>query len=113
MATDRHPDSYHVGVLMMSKGCQLRRLIEQRGLDCFWCGRKCDPSLRSDADLYPTKEHIIRKADGGSSKMHNLTVACRYCNTTRHKPGWKPPPKNEPEGTANKDRNGSGADNNS
>lgn len=69
--------------------CSIRRLIERDGLRCHWCHRICDPSRRPCADLYPTREHVIRKADGGTSSMHNLVVACRKCNNSRHSPNFR------------------------
>lgn len=63
---------------------QLRLLIERDGLRCIWCKRLCNPSLSPSADAFPTKEHIIRRADGGSNRMSNLKVACRKCNNHRH-----------------------------
>jgi len=69
---------------------QILLLIERDGLGCHWCGRTCDPNLDPNADLYPTREHLIRKCDGGSSRMHNLVLACRKCNNTRHSPWFVP-----------------------
>ena len=59
-------------------------LIQRDGLLCHWCGLQCDPCLSSNADLFPTKDHVIRRADGGSNDLSNLVVACRKCNNTRH-----------------------------
>lgn len=73
-------------ILAMRPKSQLRRLIIRYGLTCCWCGRICNPTLAPNADAYPTREHLIRKADGGSSRMHNLKVACRKCNNSRHHP---------------------------
>ncbi|GJE77761.1 HNH endonuclease [Methylorubrum suomiense] len=30
-----------------------------------------------------TREHIVRKADGGGDNRRNLTIACHLCNITR------------------------------
>ena len=69
---------------------QLRRLIERDGLYCCWCGSLCDPRKKPSSDLFPTREHVVRLADGGSSRMENLKVACRKCNNSRHHVNWKP-----------------------
>lgn len=70
---------------------QLRRLILRDGLACCWCKRTCNPDVSKSADAFPTREHLVRKADGGSSQMYNQRIACRKCNNTRHAPGWLPP----------------------
>ncbi len=66
----------------------LQKLIERDGINCCWCGVVCQPFLLETADRYPTIEHVIRKADGGSENMTNLKVACRKCNNGRHHPNW-------------------------
>lgn len=63
---------------------QLSRLILRDGLKCCWCRRICNIWAQSSCDAFPTREHIVRKADGGSSRMTNLAVACRKCNSSRH-----------------------------
>lgn len=87
----------HPAVLRMRKKSQLRRLIERDGLKCHWCGRFCNPGLVSNSAEYPTREHVIRKADGGSSRMENQRLACRKCNNSRHAPGWFPGKRREPK----------------
>jgi hypothetical protein len=37
------------------------------------------------------KDHLVRRADGGTGQLDNLVVACRKCNNERHQPGWQPP----------------------
>lgn len=68
----------------MKPNSSLRRLIHRDGLDCHWCGQQCDPRLSPNADMFPTREHLIRLADGGGSSMKNLVLACRKCNNGRH-----------------------------
>ncbi len=67
---------------------QIERLILRDGLFCHWCGFECDPKQPPNHDLFPTREHLIRRADGGSSRMENLKIACRKCNGTRHDRDW-------------------------
>lgn len=62
---------------------QIRSLIARDGLKCHWCGKLCDPTEHANTDLFPTKEHLIRKRDGGSNHMSNLVIACRKCNNER------------------------------
>lgn len=69
----------------------LQRVIEAYGLECHWCQRPCDPELSCNADLFPTRDHVVRLADGGSNKMDNIVIACRKCNGSRHHEGWTPP----------------------
>jgi 5-methylcytosine-specific restriction endonuclease McrA len=65
-------------------------LIARDGLDCYWCGRLCNPDLSPNADLFPTRDHLIRRADGGKDNLKNQVIACRKCNSSRHVPGWEP-----------------------
>lgn len=65
---------------------KMLRLLERDGPLCHWCQRKTDPGLRSSSRLYPTLDHVVRRADGGSNDMSNLVIACRRCNNERHKP---------------------------
>lgn len=62
----------------------LRRVIETYGLRCLWCDKICNPELHPHHPAYPTKEHIIRRVDGGTDCMGNMAIACRKCNTGRH-----------------------------
>lgn len=75
----------------------LQSLIERHGLKCCWCGRTCDPSLSSNADLYPTREHLIRRCDGGKNTVENLRIACRKCNGSRHSLNWEHASKHPPQ----------------
>lgn len=61
----------------------LGNIIRIRGLKCHWCGHECNWSLSPSADLYPTREHLIRRADGGKTVLGNLVIACRKCNNER------------------------------
>lgn len=85
------PQEFRKRKRINSKGTQMKRLIARDGLKCFWCRQLCDLSLPANAPLSPTKDHLVRRADGGTSSMWNLVLACRKCNTSRHAPGWKPP----------------------
>lgn len=61
-----------------------RKLIRDRGMNCYWCNRETSLLISPDADLYCTLEHLIRVADGGKTEWDNCTIACRKCNNTRH-----------------------------
>lgn len=82
-----HPG--HGGPRKRSPKSPIGRLIARDGLLCHWCKNLCDPTLSSTADRYPTRDHLIRQADGGSNRLENLVLACRKCNNGRHSPGWK------------------------
>jgi len=43
---------------------------------CFWCGEYINPSDR-------TLEHIKELSQGGVHSIHNITMACRSCNSRR------------------------------
>lgn len=70
----------------------LQALIDRDGLHCCWCGQLCDLNANRDTDLYPTREHVVRLADGGSNDPSNLTIACRKCNNSRGTLQGKPTP---------------------
>lgn len=76
--------------LSFAEAPPLSYLVEHRGLNCHWCGRLCDWNQFPSGPLSPSRDHVIRLADGGSNHFDNLVVACYRCNTSRHTPGWKP-----------------------
>ncbi len=51
-------------------------LLEKWGRKCVYCGKK---------DVPLEKEHIHPKANGGSNRVSNLTLACRPCNQKKDK----------------------------
>jgi 5-methylcytosine-specific restriction endonuclease McrA len=51
---------------------------------CHWCGVPLDIDAAGDAWNYPTIDHILRRVDGGTNAMYNLTLACARCNAGRH-----------------------------
>jgi len=60
---------YQQGVL---QGYEVREyLLEKWGRECAYCG---------DDGVPLQVEHILAKARGGSSRISNLTLACRDCN---------------------------------
>ena len=63
---------------------KLTEAIKRNGLTCMWCKKICNPFLSPNADAFPTREHIIRKADGGGNEQSNIGIACRKCNSSRH-----------------------------
>lgn len=63
---------------------KMRKLYERDGLACCWCGQTCDPRAKPNSPKFPTKEHVIRLADGGKDSLDNLKIACRKCNNSRH-----------------------------
>lgn len=36
-----------------------------------------------------TKEHLTRRADGGTGKAHNIVLACAGCNSKRGDTDWQ------------------------
>lgn len=63
---------------------RLRLEIYARG---DWKCQLCFSPVRPDADpnhpRYPTLDHIVPRALGGSDGAENLRLACRQCNTLR------------------------------
>lgn len=63
---------YQQGTLM---GYEIREyLLEKFNRKCFYCGKKNIP-----LDI----EHIHPKGRGGTSRIDNLTIACRPCNSAK------------------------------
>lgn len=62
---------------------------------CDWTCQLCLSPVRPDEDSnhprYPTLDHIVPRARGGSDDPENLRLACRQCNTRRGTNiGWTP-----------------------
>lgn len=55
--------------------------------DAGWVCQLCQCPTRSNEDSnhprYPTLDHIVPRAHGGSDSLENLRLACRQCNITR------------------------------
>lgn len=68
----------------------LDALIERDGCTCYLCGRKTD---REDhylsrgwftiGDSYPTIDHVVPLAKGGTHTWGNVRLACRLCNSRK------------------------------
>jgi 5-methylcytosine-specific restriction endonuclease McrA len=59
---------------------QVRQQLYEQDRECFWCGRKL--CLDHNQPNFATIEHIVKKANGGSSNIRNLTLACMPCNSS-------------------------------
>lgn len=57
---------------------------------CVWCGSKCILDGNPNEDLFATRDHVVRLAEGGADNLSNMVLACRKCNNTRHVEGWVP-----------------------
>jgi 5-methylcytosine-specific restriction endonuclease McrA len=64
------------------------KLIERDGLNCCWCGKRCDENASDTNDSYPTIEHLIPRSKGGHTTMDNCKIACRKCNNARGNPEY-------------------------
>lgn len=61
----------------------LNRLIQRDGLECYICGKTCDPSDKrwgSFGPDYPTIDCVVALKNGGSFTWDNVRVACGECN---------------------------------
>lgn len=61
-------------------------LIRRDGLDCYICGKTCDPSDKrwgSFGPDYPTIDCVVALKNGGSFTWDNVRVACGECNCAR------------------------------
>lgn len=58
-------------------------LIQRDGMNCHWCKKTMDLSAPLNTGNFPTIEHILPKAKGGTDDERNLALACRTCNGGR------------------------------
>ena len=69
------------------RGVTLKRLIKRDGLRCALCGELCDPMDNSygngSGENYPSMDHIVPIAKGGSHTWNNVQVAHIKCNTEK------------------------------
>lgn len=88
----RHKQERPPGVLAPLKSSRVRRkvllLIERDGPTCRWCG--CELSLdatwsnnRILPPRFPTLDHVVERAKGGTHALKNLVLACQPCNSDR------------------------------
>ena len=64
----------------------LNRLIQRDGLECYICGKTCDPSDKrwgSFGPDYPTIDCVVALKNGGSFTWDNVRIACGECNCVR------------------------------
>lgn len=78
-------------------GITLKRLYERDNGICAICGGVCDWNDIHNGvvgAMYPTRDHIIPLAKGGSHTWDNVQLAHKYCNSVkRDKIGYKPQAK--------------------
>ncbi|MAH48029.1 hypothetical protein CMI37_19560 [Candidatus Pacearchaeota archaeon] len=54
--------------------------FKQKG-KCFYCGTAMiRNNNRRNSGKYATIDHVIPKAQGGTSEKHNVVYSCRRCN---------------------------------
>lgn len=61
-------------------------VIKRDNMVCQICGKVCDPNDKSwgySGPNYPTLDHIIPLAKGGSHTWDNVQCACGMCNSTK------------------------------
>lgn len=59
------------------------KLIERDGGHCYLCGDDVLFACHYNDPKYPTIEHVIPIAKGGTHSWGNVKVACRECNTRK------------------------------
>ena len=57
-----------------------RRVFERDGYRCHICGRRTRRSSRPMSPRYPTIDHLVPIAAGGSHTYDNVACACHRCN---------------------------------
>lgn len=61
----------------------LAKLIKRDKAICRICGRKINQWSDSNSDDYPSIDHIVAVANGGTHTWDNVQLAHRGCNTTK------------------------------
>ena len=56
------------------------KLIERDGKQCYLCGDAVSFDCHYNDPKYPTIEHVLAIANGGTHSWDNVKVACRDCN---------------------------------
>lgn len=56
------------------------KLIERDGEQCYLCGDSVSFNVHYNDPKYPTIEHVLAIANGGTHSWDNVKVACRDCN---------------------------------
>jgi 5-methylcytosine-specific restriction endonuclease McrA len=60
-----------------------RRLIQEQGGLCHWCGAAMRDDVAEQHPQRATLDHVVALADGGTNRNENLVAACRACNERR------------------------------
>ena len=58
-------------------------IVKKHKRVCALCGKKVDMSVHSNHDNYPSIDHIIPVAKGGTHTWDNVQLAHRTCNTIK------------------------------
>lgn len=61
----------------------IRKLIERDGNKCYLCNNETTFEVNHTHNKYPTIEHVIPIAKGGTHSWDNVKVACRECNINK------------------------------
>ena len=59
------------------------KLIERDGEQCYLCGDSVSFNVHYNDPKYPTIEHVLAIANGGTHSWDNVKVACRDCNNNK------------------------------
>jgi 5-methylcytosine-specific restriction endonuclease McrA len=58
-------------------------LVIRDGEDCWLCGQRLDFDAPPNDNYYPSIDHVICRARGGTDEMSNLRLAHRVCNSRK------------------------------
>lgn len=61
----------------------LRWLAKRDSNRCHLCRRKVRWDVHSQHNLYPSRDHLVPRSQGGSDDVANLALAHRVCNSRR------------------------------
>ena len=66
-----------------SKTINVKRLYERDNGICWICGGRCDIGADSNANEYPSIDHVVPVSMGGKDEWSNIKLAHRICNSRR------------------------------
>ncbi|SIQ57535.1 HNH endonuclease [Bacillus cereus] len=71
----------------------IERLLKRDGNACYLCGETVNVNIDTNDDYYPSIEHLIPIAKGGTHTWGNVKVAHRRCNSLKQDRGVEYTPR--------------------
>lgn len=69
--------------VVIDKGITLQALYQRDNGKCWICGKPCDYTAGTNANEYPSIDHVKPLAKGGKHSWDNVRLAHRICNSKK------------------------------